>query len=172
MSCISINSLVRTLATAGLFIISSVAQASITGSVTVGPYAASVPTLSGTMLLVLGLLLAVLALRLLRDQRGAHKLLSWVILGGGLVIGGVGAERAYAPPPGIVVAEPYCTTEGAINYYEYEQTPLMNACPNAIQIKRISASCQLDYAAAGCKQGQVLAPGASCNDLPRCVDSD
>lgn len=58
--------------------------------------ATAVPAMSNSLLIVLGLLLAVIAFRTLKGRAGYQKALSVVLLGGGLVVGGMGVERTIA----------------------------------------------------------------------------
>ena len=62
-------------------------------SVTIGPVDAAsvaVPTMSSSLMIGLGLLLAIIALRALKQYGGAAKVLCLAIFGGGLVVGGIG----------------------------------------------------------------------------------
>jgi hypothetical protein len=73
-------------------------DAAVTGSFVFTPRVAatSVPVLSDALLVTLGLLLVVIAIRTLKGNRGYQKLLSVAVLAGGVLIGGLGAERTIA----------------------------------------------------------------------------
>ena len=58
--------------------------------------ATPVPTTSDALLVVLGLLLVVVAVRALQSSRGVQKLMSVVVMGGGLVLGGIGVDNTVA----------------------------------------------------------------------------
>lgn len=171
------SSLSRSITVTGLLAASSAVQAGgEIAFVTVGPLATSpVPSMSGYLLIVLGLLLAVIAFRTLRNNPGAHKLLGVLVLGGGLVIGGVGVDQALASPTNVIAEGEACTSDNAIGYSANFQhnRGLQNSCNNPIEIKGFSSSdCDLDEANANCKQGQVLAEGEICSYLPKCFVPD
>ena len=71
------------------------------GTITYGPLPQSVPALSGSMLVVLGLLFAVLAFRVLRAH-SASKPLASIVAVGVLVLGAASGnqliQNAWAPP--------------------------------------------------------------------------
>jgi hypothetical protein len=166
----------RSMAVTSLLVLSSLAQAGVQATVTVGPFAAPpisaapVPTLSGYLLIVLGLLLAVIAFRTLRNNRGAQKILSVLVLGGGLIISGIGVDRTLATPQTVSAQGAVCNADGPINYFPGGSRALQNLCNNSIEIKGFSSGCTfgLDTANANCKQGQVLREGESCSYLPQC----
>ena len=163
--------IIHTSAFAGLFLASSLVQAGTQTSVIVGPASVNVPTLNGSMLVALGLLLAVIAVRVLRSKQGTHRLLSWLVLGVGLIVGGIGVQRSEALTSGSVTAEgAVCAADGPVFYNPLGDVVLNNACSNRIEIKSFSVpiNCTLETDA-GCKQGQVLEAGASCSFLPRCT---
>jgi hypothetical protein len=62
----------------------------------VDPAAAAVPTMSSSLMIGLGLLLAIIALRALKQYGGTAKLLCLITFGGGLAVGGIGVERSLA----------------------------------------------------------------------------
>jgi hypothetical protein len=158
-----------------LLVMSSLAQAGLPGIVTVGPLALaeeanSVPALSGNLLIVLGLLLAVIAVRTLRSNRRAQKLLSILVLGGGLIISGIGVDRTLAVSPTVFATGAVCNADGPISYSPLVDFTLQNNCSNSIEIKNFSASCPfgLNTVDAGCQKGQVLTAGSACSFLPIC----
>jgi len=156
-----------------LLVVSSLAQASGTATVVVGPLATSVPTLSGILLIVLGMLLAVIAFRTLPNNEGAQRLLSILVLGGGLIISGVGVDRTLAVPDTLPASGGVCTQAGPLpSYYPYVDIRLQNDCGNSIQIidfRDDDCPIGLDEDAANCKRGQVLTSGSSCSFLPKCA---
>jgi hypothetical protein len=164
----------RCLSVVSLLVVSSLVQAGSPSSsaVIVGPLAtSSVPTLSGNLLIVLGLLLAVIAARTLRNNQGAQKLLSILVLGGGLIISGIGVDRTMAIVVNTVTATgSVCTQTGPLQYTASVNTKLQNDCTNSIAIKGFSTNCTygLNTATAVCKQGDVLTAGSSCSYLPLC----
>jgi hypothetical protein len=163
----------RSMAVPCLLVVSSLAQAGSPGIVTVGPLAekaTSVPALSGNLLIVLGLLLAVIAVRTLRNNRGAQKLLSILVLGGGLIISGIGVDRTLAVSPTVFATGAVCNADGPISYSPAGDVTLQNNCSNSIEIKSFSASCSfgLNTVDAGCQKGQVLTAGGACSFLPTC----
>jgi IPTL-CTERM motif len=170
------SSLSRSILVTGLLAVPSAVQASASATVIVGPLAAApVPTVSGYLLIVLGLLLAVIAFRTLRNNQGAQKLLGVLVLGGGLIISGVGVDRTLANPENVIAEGAVCTSDGPISYSPFylSNRGLQNSCNNPIEIKGFSGNgCQLDTANANCKQGQVLAEGEVCTYLPKCFAPD
>lgn len=173
---------------AALVLAPSLASAGVpSASVIVGPPSATaaaaaaavvaVPTLTDSLLVVLGLLLIVVAVRTLQSQRGAHKLLSVLVLGGGLVVGGVGVERAVASIT-VTASGDVCTADGSIPYDPGVYSSLGNGCPNIIEIKEFmepeETSCVLDYDSAGCAVGDQLAAKDGetidfCGPLPQVI---
>jgi len=171
--------LTRSMAAASWLAVPSLVQAGVDAFVTVGPLATPVPTVSGYLLIVLGLLLAVIAFRTLRNNQGAHKLLGILVLGGGLIISGIGVDRTIAGniQNTITVETDGCTSDADLKYdgsFDVDAT-LENKCGNPIEIKGFASSdCNrivggvLDKTNAGCKQGQVLAVDEVCTYLPKC----
>ncbi|GHD23284.1 hypothetical protein GCM10007052_35830 [Halioglobus japonicus] len=58
--------------------------------------AAPIPVMDSVLFIVLGLVLVVIAMRFVQKSKGAQKLLSIAVLGTGLLVGGLGAERTIA----------------------------------------------------------------------------
>ncbi len=84
---------------------SSLAQASAAGIGTFSftpilppssPVTEAIPTLGDAALIALGLLLIVIAVRMLRTREGQQRMLCIAVLGGGITLGLVGAGRASA----------------------------------------------------------------------------
>lgn len=60
----------------------------------------TIPTMSQNMMIALGVLLAVIGLRFLQQKGGAQKMLSLLLLGGGLTLGGFAVEKTQATDAG------------------------------------------------------------------------
>ena len=171
--------LTRSMAAASLLAVPSLVHAGGNSIVTVGPLATPVPTASGYLLIVLGLLLAVIAFRTLRNNQGAHKLLGILVLGGGLVISGIGVDRTIAGniQQTLPVEEAACTSDTDLQYNSQRDVDvtLENKCGNLIEIKGFSTTrcsgSSLDTENAGCKEGQVLAKDGVCTFLPKCISA-
>jgi exosortase sorting signal-containing protein len=138
--------------------------------------ATAVPTLSQNLLIALGLLLAVIALRTLQRQQGAKKLLGLVILGSGMAIGGAGIERTIASGTSIPNGD-ICTAGGKVPYFaQFENQIFSNFCPNDMVITNYEMApnqfcSDLDVSSSGCPVGTVLAAtSGSCTPLPICED--
>lgn len=165
---------IRSAAVTSLLVASSLAQAGAPAAfVNFTPVAANpVPALSGYVLIALGLLLAVIAVRTLRNNEGAQKILSIMVLGGGLIISGVGADRTLAGLTPIIETIPVDECAGgSVRYGPNEgATDLKNSCSNSIEITGFETQfCTLDTASAACKVNGVLLAGDSCS-LPLCLD--
>lgn len=177
----------RILSVASLFMVSSLAQAGSSGGVIVAPgavgagaaTATSVPTLSSSLLIVLGILLAVVAFRTLRSNNNAQKLLSILVMGGGLVLGGFGVDRVIADLGPVTISEGACSAETMIPYNtagNAEIRALQNDCPGPMEVKGFATPhCppeEFDLSSADCKAGAVLpADGGQCSSLPKCVST-
>lgn len=165
---------IRSAAVTSLLVASSLAQAGgPIAFVNFTPVAANpVPALSGYLLIALGLLLSVIAVRTLRNNEGAQKILSIMVLGGGLIISGVGADRTLAGFENTVTIEGGdCAASGDIQYNLQDgNTNLQNSCSNSIEITDFETPfCTLDEESAECKVNGVLLAGDSCS-LPLCLD--
>lgn len=67
------------------------------GSITLGPASVTaVPALTPAMMIGLGILLAVIAVRVLRKSGFAQRVASLLLIGGAGVVGGLGVERTIA----------------------------------------------------------------------------
>lgn len=60
----------------------------------------SIPTMSQNLAIAMGVLLAVVGLRFLKQKGGAQKMLSLLLLGGGLTLSGVGIDKTQATDAG------------------------------------------------------------------------
>jgi hypothetical protein len=93
--------LIRIVPTLALMLSGADAIAGAVGTITYGPVPQSIPALSGSMLVVLGLLFAVLAYRVLRAH-SASKPLASIVAVGVLVLGAASGNQliqdAWAPP--------------------------------------------------------------------------
>ena len=144
------------------------------GVVIVGPVQSTpVPSLSATGLIILALLLAVVAIRIFRNHQGAFNVLAVVALAGSVVSGGVGIERAWASGE-IVVGGNVCQQAGPVNFDALLSINYLdNACPNAVQIIDISASCALvsepvsEYGT--CAEGDILLGSGADKEDKRCA---
>ncbi len=68
--------------------------------VVAGAGAPGIPTMSTNLMIALGVLLAVVALRFLQQRGNAQKFLSLLLLGGGLTLGGLGIDQTRATDAG------------------------------------------------------------------------
>lgn len=76
--------------------------------VVVGGSAVGIPTLTPTMTIALGLLLIVVGMRFLKQHGGAQKVLSLLLMGGGLALGLVAVERPQASSFGFFEGSTAC----------------------------------------------------------------
>jgi hypothetical protein len=173
----------NTLFASALLALPSLVQAgtATTGSFTFTPGAAAastataVPALSDALLVALGLLLVVIAIRTLKANRGYQKFLSIAVLAGGLVIGGLGAETSIATifdytagEDGISCDEP--TTVDPYQSASCDRVPptLTNGCPVAGSVVNTVGDCPRggEKIEGNC---DVLDPEGVCN-LTYCLD--
>lgn len=136
------------------------------GTIVYGPPAESIPTLSGTMLIVLGLFLAVLAFRVLRNHSGGLPLASIVALSIAGLSGVSGVklvQEAYAVA-GYSMSQPNGGSEfiGAIGF----EVPVDNTSGRAQQIKSVTPqpSCAVGTVtqSPACAPGVIVQPSNSC----------
>ena len=134
----TLNGFTQTLVTvAGSLCYSTIAHAQpATVTYAASPHAA-VPTLGNALLITLGVVLALIALYTLRRRQG-QKLLSVLLLGGGLVLGGVGVDRSVANGYYIVSTVEVSDTDCAGNTEPYDMfaqsARLDNLCPHPIRV--------------------------------------
>lgn len=120
--------------------------------------ATAVPTMSGNILIALGLIMAVIALRFL-GGRAQQKALSLTILGAGLAIGGLGVQETLATSS-IYVSNDECNTGGSqpiieLGRYSY----FTNQCDVPVTLVSTVLNCPNGYAPApGAANGTELAP--------------
>ena len=114
------------------------------GTITYGPVAQSIPTLSGFMLVILGLLFAVLAFRVLRAHSASKPLASTVAVGV-LVLGAASGnqliQNAQAvilpPPPPLFFSNP---AGGILNVLSPGEFPILNNSGQPQRITSMTAS--------------------------------
>ncbi|QFU74852.1 hypothetical protein EY643_03885 [Halioglobus maricola] len=134
--------------------------------------AVPVPVMDSVMLLAVGLLLMVVAIRFLRHSKASQKIMSIALLGAGLVLGGAGAERTVAALYADFPIAPNC--EGVdIVLNGLEPSQVVNDCDTAQDIDTIATDitpggdlCYVVVLApeneGTCMSGLTLEPGASC----------
>ena len=136
------------------------------GTIVYGPPAASIPTLSGTMLIVLGLLFAVMAFRVLRNFPGGRPLASIVALSvAGLSgVSGINVIRdAYA-----AVSYEMTQPNGGSLFIGAEEidVPVSNATGRTQQIKSLNPDTYCSIVAPSsspaCTPGALVPDGNSC----------
>jgi hypothetical protein len=92
----------------------------------------AVPVLSNTLLIALGLLLVVVAVRTLHANKGAQKFLSVALMAGGLAIGGFGVDRTIADPVpfvfGTVEGDLPCEDDAEVEYNPRDAGTVINNC--------------------------------------------
>jgi len=169
---LNLNRFAHLLAIPAVLGLPTIAHASNPITVVVGPtlqaaaVAVPVPTMTENLLIALGLLLMVFAFRALRNRQGAQKLLSLLLLGGGVAIAGLGVERTMAVDAGgTVTAEGSpCTTSGPLPVYYPEggEWTLENTCPNDITIISITGGGCTPGGTYSCAVDDVLEPAGTC----------
>lgn len=142
------------------------AQATGGGTIVYGPPAESIPTLSGTMLIVLGLFLSVLAYRLLRAHPGGRPLASLVAF---LIVGyaGVSGTNMIQDANANVSYEMLDSNGGTVSIFTIGfDAPVTNATGRKQQIKSVTPQsfCSVVPASSpACTPGAIVQPSASCN---------
>jgi len=134
-------------------------------TVTLGPFAGAsvtpVPALSDGLLIALGVVLAVVALRTIRQKLVYQKVLSVVLLGCGLVIGGMGVERTVATTTTPILPESdLCSgATGDVNLNRGETNPtlIQNTCES--QVLEV-----LSYSGMSCTPEQQITIDADVGD--------
>jgi len=110
------------------------------GSIFYGPVPQSIPTMSGFMLVILGLLFAVLAFRVLRAH-SASKPLASIVAVGVLVLGAASGNRliqnAQANPPSLFFSNP---SGGVLNINLFGEIPILNSSGQPQQILNVIVS--------------------------------
>jgi len=136
--------------------------ASFAQTVTTSPANQPAPALSMPALLLLAVAMACVAAYTLR-KRAIPTVRALVLVVGLTVLVGV----AYAGFKGIELKGTDCNITKVQAFDSGE--PLMNSCPNPIQIIRIDCGSSPALVTGVCTQGQVLANGDGC-DLPICME--
>lgn len=154
------------LVVAGLLMSGEVMAATPGGTITYGPAAASIPTLSEIGMLITGLLIAVIGFRVMRANPG-HKPLASVLLMSGLAIGAAGVstrvlDSAYAA--GLLMNE---AAGGTVNIPESDNTdiPVQNTSGVTQRILgRSDATCTfaVPETSPECTVGSTVAPDGTC----------
>ena len=105
--------------------------------------ATPVPTMTDGLLIALGLLLAVIAIRALKGQLVHQKILSVLLLGGGLLVGGLGVERSFATQVPVVPVANECEVGGtaALESAGRSDNKFTNSCEEAMTITAYSLGC-------------------------------
>ncbi|MFT4518821.1 MAG: hypothetical protein ACI9JM_001206 [Halioglobus sp.] len=105
--------------------------------------ATAVPTMTDGILIALGLMLVVIALRAFQGQQASQKFLSVLILGGGLLVGGLGVDRTLATQSPVTPTENECTQGGtvALNEGFRSGNKFTNNCPAAMTITAYNLPC-------------------------------
>jgi hypothetical protein len=138
------------------------------GTVVYAPPAESIPALSGAMLVVLGLLLSVLAYRVLRTYPGGRPLASLVALAiaGLSAVSGIRVmQEAYAAPyPTYPMTQ---ANGGSISIYDFGiSVSVTNSTGRTQEIKNVNPanSCLVGSTSSPvCAPGTIVQANASCN---------
>ncbi len=151
-----------------LLVLAPVSNAGTPGGVVLGPASATaVPTLSPAILIALGVVLAVIALRVLRNNGGAQKIVSIALLGSGVLVGGFGVERTLATSAA-TLAEATCETATiTVNFnnlrgFNSPENTVNNQCGRDLQVMEYTFICgQLGtFNNNGAPVGTVIPDGA------------
>lgn len=118
----------------------AVAQINIGGSIVYEPLPQSIPTLSGSMLVVLGLLCAVLAFRVLRAHSASKPLASLMAVGVFALSAASGnqlIQNAQALPPALSFSNP---SGGVLNVTFFGENPVLNSSGQPQRIISVTAN--------------------------------
>lgn len=148
----------------------NMAYAGAAGTITYVPaQAASVPTLSGWTLAVLGVLFAVIAFRVMRARNVGGRVAS-LVSAGIMALGGMGSgylvdeSRATAPAPiELNVGTGGQVTIPGIGTYVYHNSSGVSQRISVINILPAYGTKPIDPPDTECTVGLVLANGASCS---------
>lgn len=125
-------------------------------------------------MIALGLLLAVVALRMLQGRAQRERIVSALLcggmLGGGLVVAGLGVSEVVATNDTIVPVESECTTGGTQPYVTQNRTDgrLQNDCPNALTITGYSLNCDVSEVEVQVSPVGTEIPSGEAADLNYC----
>ena len=134
------------------------------------PVQIGVPTLGNGMLVILGVLMAVIALRVIGSGQGAlNKIASVTILSSGLLLSGYGIENSIAGGSSVNASGGNCGTGATLRYDPNVFQNFNNQCSIPVFITDTSVSCY-DSAVEerGCSENDIIEPGSSCA-LAACV---
>lgn len=143
-------------------IFSPVVLASVPASVTVGAVGSTaVPTMSDGLMIGLGLLLAMIALRALKQYGGTARMMCLAVFGGGLAISAIGVDNSMATYSGVSSESSACDggTETIVTGRPYDANYLQNHCAGAIQVKSYDLPCPASVQIkSGGDVGTIIAP--------------
>jgi len=128
--------------------VSSAVFAQAGGSISFAPTsslgaATAVPAMTDGLLIALGLMLIVIAIRAYQGRLAYQKFLSVLILGGGLLVGGLGVDRTLATQVPVTPSENECTQGGtvALESSGRSDNKFSNACDAAMTITAYNLGC-------------------------------
>ncbi|HBO12920.1 MAG TPA: hypothetical protein DD491_09070 [Halieaceae bacterium] len=147
------------------------------GTVTLGPASpTAVPAMTPAMMVGLGLLLAVIALRVLRQSGAAQRVMSFLLLGSAGVVGGLGVERTIATNTLETGGSDCNSPTIVLTYAQVEERPdtvVTNGCTIDLEIVGYNLSCPGGYTFNdnGSPVGTVVpagdsVPSAYCESTP------
>ena len=105
--------------------------------------ATAVPTMTDGLLIALGLMLVVIAVRAVKGQLAYQKFLGVLLLGGGLLVGGLGVDRTMATQVPVTPSENECTQGGtvALEFSGRSDNKFSNGCDAAMTITAYNLGC-------------------------------
>ena len=119
------------------------------GTVTLGPASpTAVPAMTPAMMVGLGLLLAVIALRVLRKSGVAQRVMSFLLLGSAGVVGGLGVERTIATNTLETGGSDCNSPTIVLTYAQVEERPdtvVTNGCSIDLEIVGYDLTCPDGY---------------------------
>lgn len=164
------NFVVRKLGGFAMMCAMSVAQAGFfvppSGAIDYGPLATSVPTLGVWALLLVALLVAVLAYRVLRERVNGRLLSNVVLVGSAAAAGVAGHDLMQRAEAGgeINSVNLSSVSGGSVNGTDLTQAINTSGIPQQIKAIRPAKSVQVISAPTPqCQVGAVVQPGAQCN---------
>jgi hypothetical protein len=136
---------------------------------------ASIPTISGFGLVALALLMGVVAARLLHRQKKAVRVMSVLVVAGGVLMASQLAHTTVKLPPAINIDGDACAG-GSTQYFGTDPETLTNQCPNRVTITSYDFPGEPPVCFElqdTCPVGTVLVAGGSCTlsyfDTSSCV---
>ncbi len=125
------------------------------------------PTLSNSTLILLGVLMAVIAVRVIRSGKGTMNRMAGILLvTGGLLSSGHGIESTLAGAANVTISGANCSTGGTSQFPPFSIFTFNNQCLTALLITDISLDCTVIIPGT-CTVGEVVEPGQECQ-LPSC----